>query len=60
MKIHANKQEALTAIKEYRDAVNAISEKFGVYEECEDSYCAVNDTVKFYGDDGKTVCRWSE
>ena len=60
MKIHANKQEALSALKEYRDTVNALSEKLGVYEECEDPCCYVYDTVKFYGDDGKTVCRWSE
>lgn len=60
MKIHRNKQEALAALKEYRDTVSALAERLGVHEECEDSCCAVYDSVKFYADDGKTVCRYSE
>jgi hypothetical protein len=60
MKIHPNKQAALAAIKEYRDTVNALSERLGVYEECEDSCCGVYASVQFYADDGKTVCRFSE
>jgi hypothetical protein len=56
MKIHPNKQAALAAIKEYRDTINALSERLGVYEECEDT----TTRVQFYADDGKTVCRFSE
>jgi hypothetical protein len=60
MKIHKNKQDALAALKEYRDTVSALAERLGVYAECEDSCSAVYYSVKFYADDGKTVCRYSE
>jgi len=60
MKIHPNKEAALTALREYREALNILSEKFGVSEECEDSCCAVYATVQFYTSDGETVCKFSE
>ncbi len=56
MKIHQNKQEAIDALKEYRAAVDALQEKLGIIDECEDSCCAIYSTVRFYGSDGKTVC----
>jgi hypothetical protein len=60
MTIYPNKKAALEAIKEYRDTVNDLSERLGVYEECEDSCCAVYASVQFYAGDGKTVCKFSE
>lgn len=60
MKIHPNKETALTALREYREALNMLSEKFGVSEECEDSCCAIYTTVRFYGSDGETVCKLTE
>lgn len=60
MKIHQNKQAALDAIEEYRAALAALSERLGVYDECEDSCCAIYASVQFYADDGKTVCKYSE
>lgn len=60
MKIHPNKEAAFTALREYREALNKLSEKSGVTEECEDSCCAIYATVRFYGDDGETVCKFTE
>ena len=56
MKIHPNKQAAMDAIKEYQEAVEALQEKMGVIDECEDSCCSVYSTVQFYSTDRKTVC----
>ena len=56
MKIHPNKQAAIDAIKEYREAVGALQEKLGVIDECEDSCCGTYSTAQFYSGDGKTVC----
>ena len=60
MKIHPNKNSALAALKEYRIALDALSERTGVIEvyddSCEEIYCQ----VKFLGDDGVTVCGYSD
>ena len=56
MKIHSNKEAAMDALKEYREAVEALQEKLGVIDECEDSCCGTYSTVQFYSTDGKTVC----
>ena len=56
MKIHPNKEAALSALKEYQVAVFELQEKLGIVDECEDSCCATYSTVKFYGHDGKTIC----
>ena len=60
MKIHPNKKAALDAILEYKIALDELVERTGVHEECEDSCCGVYAQVKFYADDGKTICRYSE
>jgi len=60
MKIHPNKQAALAALEEYKTSLSALIERTGVHEECEDSCANVYAVVSFYGDDGKTVCRYSE
>lgn len=60
MKIHPNKKDALLALEEYKTSLAALIERTGVYEECEDSCANVYAVVSFYGDDGKTVCRYSE
>jgi len=41
MKIHPNKKSAIAAIEEYKRELNALSERTGVYDECEDSCCGV-------------------
>jgi hypothetical protein len=59
MKIHANLNEAKLAIYEYTKLRDDLSERLGVYEECEDSCCGrscgIYATAKYYGSDGKTV-----
>jgi hypothetical protein len=60
MKIHPNKKAALDAILEYKIALDELVERTGVYEECEDSCCGIYAQARFYADDGKTICQYSE
>lgn len=60
MKIHPNKKAALVAIEEYRAAVELLTQRTGVTEVCDDSCAGIYCQVKFLGDDGVTVCSYSD
>jgi hypothetical protein len=60
MKIHPNKQAALAAIRQYQEGIWELVERTGVHESHSDESAEVCLTVRFYGDDGETVCRYSE
>ena len=52
-KIHANRQEAEKACKEYVEGVWALQEKHGVSEECEDSCANMIIKAKYLDSNGK-------
>jgi len=52
--IHKNKEDAQAAIKEYNEALVALQEKLGIWEECEDSCVDTHTYAEFHTEDGET------